>query len=164
MADLQSTPAPLTLALLTLTLLTLAPWTPAPLTLAPSSPISLQRAKMTRKGVRFSPQQATSLLVGWRNPQREVRDKHQVSHQVHCLDAAGSPVESHKYHLLVRKLSHTKPNIFIQIKSNQIIYWATSYNIHIDKNDYTSTYTYFVAGELQDSSGYFHTSSPGSEK
>ena len=37
-------------------------------------------------------------------------------------------------------------------------------NIHINKNDYTITYIYFVAGELHNSSGCFHTSLPGSEK
>ena len=35
-------------------------------------------------------------------------------------------------------------------------------NIHINKNDYTITYIYIVAWELQDSLGCFHTSSPGS--
>ncbi len=53
-----------------------------------------------------------------------------------------------------------------QIKINQIKSFIRPQvnNIHINKNDYTITYIYFVAGELQDSSGCFHTSSPGSEK
>ena len=67
-------------------------------------------------------------------------------------------------------LNKTRKKIFYEpienIKSNQIKSFIGPQvnNIHINKNDYTITYIYFVAGELQDSSGCFPTSSPGSEK
>ena len=59
--------------------------------LAPTSPAPLQRAQGMKKRVRFSPQQPSPLPVR-RNPRREVRDKHRVLHQLHHLDAGGTPV------------------------------------------------------------------------
>ena len=59
--------------------------------LAPTSLAPLQRAQRMKKRVRFSPQQPSPLPVR-RNPRREVRDKHRVLHQLHHLDAGGTPV------------------------------------------------------------------------
>jgi len=67
-------------------------------------------------------------------------------------------------HIYIGVINNKTVFIFNQIKSNHLFIGPQVNNIHINKNDYTITNIYFVAGELQDSSGCFHTSSHGSEK
>jgi len=83
-----------------------APLAPAPLAPAPTSPAPLQRAQRMKKRVRFSPQQPSPLPVR-RNPRREVRDKHRVLHQLHHLDAGGTPVAPLDSWNAVHSIFHT---------------------------------------------------------